>query len=219
MEELYLVKRNWYCWLCCISLFVLIACNEKSDNPNFNNCSCLDFALYQEVADSTKYQWFPNGWMGAINSITCDVKCNESPHSGSSSIKITYDPNNSVKWAGIFWLNNNMWNGPGVNVYSTYQTCDTCNIKVTFWCHGEMGGEKMQFKVGGVTDGGDSMNQPVETSWLTLTNSWSKYEIDITGKDLSNLVGGFCWVIDNSHNSTTEIITIYIDDIIYEATN
>jgi hypothetical protein len=65
----------------------------------------------------------------------------------------------------------------------------------------------VQFKVGGVTKGdiSDSLAFPIATNWLTLTPDWKRYEIDLTGKDLSSLVGGFLWVCDRAHNEERDI--------------
>ena len=222
MKIMIVFMKIIYFFICCF-LFCNLICCKKTSNENSNNsasCSCSTFVLYQEASDSSNYQWFPKGWMGSINSITCNDKCTETPHDGSTCIKITYtySPSDTAYWAGIYWINNS-FSGPGINLYNKYYECNTCKFKVTFWSKGKIGGEQVQFKVGGVKDGGDSMDQPVATAWLTLTNIWTKYEIDITGKNLSNLVGGFCWVTDHDHNITNNSITIYIDDILYEATN
>ena len=45
-----------------------------------------------------------------------------------------------------------------------------------------------------------------------LTTEWKQYEIDLTGKDLSQIKTGFCWVL----GAKGEPITFYLDDIKYE---
>ena len=183
------------------------------------NCSCKNFILYSEGADSSSNHWWPSGWMGALTAMTCNTNCNVNPYSGSTCIKITYDPNNSVKWVGIYWLNQNSWNGPGNNIYKIYNICDSCKYKVTFWSRGVTDKEKIEFIVGGVESGNDSIDTLVSTGYITLSNSWQKYEIDIRNKNLTNLVGGFCFATNNIHNQTNNMIVFYLDDIIYEVTN
>ena len=91
--------------------------------------------------------------------------------------------------------------------------------QLTFWARGEEGGERVQFKVGGVTDGNDSIQFPVETEWIKLDKDWQQYVIDLSGYNLRDLVGGFCWVTNKDHNPGKENIQFYLDDIRYERRN
>ena len=49
---------------------------------------------------------------------------------------------------------------------------------------------------------------------IELTKEWQKYTIDLAGKDLSNIIGGFCFAASKDDNPNGFII--YLDDIIYE---
>jgi len=199
-----------------LGLVLVMSSCQKSINKS---CPCQGFTFYEEASDSINYYWFPSGWMGSLSSITCTENWIENPHSGLTCIRITYNTDNYTLWAGIYWLNNNSWNGPGINVYETFRIPYTRQLKITFWCRGETGGETVQFKIGGVSGAEDSIILPVESSWIKLTKTWSKYEIDLSGQDLSNLVGGFCWVVNNVHNPSFNNIILYIDDINYETSN
>ena len=49
---------------------------------------------------------------------------------------------------------------------------------------------------------------------IALTQEWKEYTIDLTGMDLSYIIGGFCWVVSAMDNP--EGMVFYLDDIIYE---
>ena len=47
-----------------------------------------------------------------------------------------------------------------------------------------------------------------------LTQEWKQYEIDLSGKDLSYISGGFCWATNLDVNP--DGVVFYLDDIKYE---
>lgn len=153
----------------------------------------------------------PSGWMGDTGDIKIDAKSLYKPHSGSDAIKIEYSGKGSNKmgWAGIYWLYpDNNWG----------TSADGRNLKeyshVTFWARGAQGGEKAEFKVGGITGTySDSVSEAVSTGVITLSDEWKQYTIDLTGKDLSHVIGGFCWVTTTKQNPNG--CTIYLDDMTY----
>ena len=67
--------------------------------------------------------------------------------------------------------------------------------------------------MGGITgeypDSDSAVVGPVE-----LTNKWEQYSIDLAGKDLSYIIGGFCFAASKDDNS--QGFVIYLDDIKYE---
>jgi len=154
----------------------------------------------------------PSGWMGDLEDITLNEACTENPHSGSTCIKITYSASGSQGngWAGIYWLypDGNWGNRPeGWDL--------TGATRITFWARGEVGGEMSEFKAGGISTGlyPDSIQPPASSGIRILTSEWKQYTIDLTGKNLSHVIGGFCWVTNKNQNPSG--CTIYLDDIEY----
>jgi hypothetical protein len=49
---------------------------------------------------------------------------------------------------------------------------------------------------------------------IDLSIEWQHYTIDLTGKDLSHVIGGFCWMTNKNQNPYGS--TIFLDDIKYE---
>jgi len=51
------------------------------------------------------------------------------------------------------------------------------------------------------------------TEPILLTKEWKEYSIDLQGKDLSRIAGGFAWVGTVKENQSN--ITFYVKDIYY----
>ncbi len=153
----------------------------------------------------------PSGWMGDYN----DIKMNDvfltNPHSGSTSIQIIYTnaATQGARWAGIYWQNppNNWGTRPGGFDLTGAK-------KVTFWIRGEKGGERIEeVKIGGIT--GEYADSDVAgIGPIVLTTEWQQFTIDLDGKDLSTISGGFCWATNLDVNP--DGATFYLDDIKYE---
>lgn len=153
----------------------------------------------------------PSGWMGDIDQIKYEPNCQKDPYSGSSCIKIVYTGKWSGEgWAGIYWQypENNWGDLPGYRFRGVQ--------KLTFWVRGERGGEKCEFKVGGIDSGKkyrDSLKLQT-TGVVILTKKWQQYTIPIPQKDPDTVISGFCWVTSafNAPNGQT----IYLDRIRFE---
>jgi hypothetical protein len=155
--------------------------------------------------------FYPSGWMGDTGDIKYDPASGNSPHSGTDAIRIDYSVKGSAKngWAGIYWLypDNNWGTNPDGRNLKGYS-------RVIFWARGANGDEKAEFRVGGVTGKyPDSVTSPVSSGVIVLTKDWKQYTIDLTGKDISHVIGGFCWVTNNDQNPNGS--TIYLDDMVY----
>ncbi|MCX6566924.1 MAG: hypothetical protein NTW38_10985 [Candidatus Aminicenantes bacterium] len=134
------------------------------------------------------------------------------PHSAPACIKITYSIG-PHRFAGIYWLNepDNWGDNPGSN-YSGRGLS-----KVTFWAKGELGTEVVEFKTGGINSPSRRYRDSFQgtTGRLTLTNVWTRYEINLRGANLSSVIGGFCWVVSADYNQGGRV-TFYLDDIYLE---
>ena len=156
--------------------------------------------------------FYPSGWMGDWGDITLDDASTHSPLSGPTCIKITYSATRSQGkgWAGIYWqYPDSNWgeNPEGRNLSGA--------TRLTFWARGNKGGEKAEFKAGGITGKyPDSIQPLVSADVIDLSIEWQHYTIDLTGKDLSHIIGGFCWVTNKNQNPYGS--TIFLDDIRYE---
>jgi hypothetical protein len=115
-------------------------------------------------------------------------------------------------WVGVYWqYPADNWGTQAGRAIGSGAT------RVTFAAVGAVGGEQVQFLVGGInttpgaSDAGLSYADSFKASKLvTLTNSWATYEVPLTGDEYSQVIGGFAWSITAS--SATPI-AFYVDDI------
>jgi hypothetical protein len=149
--------------------------------------------------------------MGDYSDVSFNDAWKETPHSGTTCIKIVYRPNatQGARWAGMFWQNPpNNW-GDKKGGYDL-----TGAKKLTFWVRGEKGGERIEeFKMGGIT-GTYPDSDSASVGPVILTKDWQEHTVNLGGKDLSYVSGGFCWATNLDVNP--EGATFYLDDIRYE---
>ncbi len=168
------------------------------------------FKVYSD-ANSPDNHYAPSGWMGDWGDIKIDPSEFENPHGGTTSFKITTTGKKTqgANWAGIYWQNPpNNWGGQkgGYDL--------TGAARLAFWARGAKGGEKIEeFRVGGI--GGEYPDSDIAgIGPVVLTQEWKEYEVDLRGKDLSSISGGFMWSANIDGNP--EGFTIYLDDVRYE---
>lgn len=169
------------------------------------------FPIYTDKGSPDNH-YIPSGFMPDGKCLMIDEVWSQNCHSGKTCIKIVYDVNCSKqggKWAGIYWQNppNNWGNRKGGFDLTGAK-------KLTFWAKGEKGDERIEeFKMGGVTgdypDSDSAMIGPVK-----LMSEWREYSIDLRGKDLSYISGGFAW--SSNVDVNPESCTFYLDDLRYE---
>lgn len=168
------------------------------------------FYVYTDKGD-VRNHYVPSGWMGDYGDLKLDEGNREKPQSGKTAMKWTYSGEmmQGAGWAGVYWQHPT---GNWGNVDSSY---DLSGYKrLTFWARGNEGGELInEFKVGGIEgdfhDSDSATIGPVE-----LTKDWKKYTIDLAHRDLSKIIGGFCWSASRSSNPNGFVI--YLDEIRFE---
>ena len=170
-----------------------------------SNCFAKKLYIYRDVGKDTS-KFISSGWMGDYSNLIFTNKCFNVKKRGTSSIRITYTPQEkSLGWCGIFWKypHNNWGEKKGVNL-SKYK-------KLTFWARGKEGGEIIdKFQVGGV----ENDTASVKTRPIMLTKEWQKITINLKKKDLSNIAGAFCFIVEKSDNPDGG--TFYLDEIVFK---
>ncbi len=168
------------------------------------------FYVYREVLAKENH-YIPSGWMGDYGDLKIDVGSKDDPADGLTAIKWTYDAQakQGANWAGVYWQHpaNNWGEKPGGYDLKGYK-------RLTFWVRGKDGGEVInEFKVGGITgEHGDS--DAASIGPITLEKKWVKHTIDLAGKDLTKIIGGFCWATSKDNNPNGFVM--YLDEIRYE---
>lgn len=152
----------------------------------------------------------PTGWM--LNGVTTD-RFAFVPTNGAACLtantcyKIIWRQPQPIEWVGMYWLHPQAhpsdWAQPG------QPGCDfTGATAVTFWARGEQGGEEVAWLATF-----NALNE-IETAPVTLSTTWAPYTIDLSGRDLTNVVGAFGYRIYGSLNSGDT--TFYLDRIVYQ---
>ncbi len=169
------------------------------------------FTLYKDRGASVNH-FIPSGFMPNGKCLKLEDNWKDSCYEGISCIRFVYDTACSQadqKWVGIYWLNPaNNWGKQkgGFNLQGAQ--------KLTFWAKGEKGGERIEeFKMGGINGDYPDTDSAV-IGPVILTTDWKEYTIDLRGKDLTYISGGFSWSTNvdvNPHGCT-----FYLDNIQYQ---
>ncbi|MDP8266977.1 MAG: hypothetical protein P9M07_08595 [Candidatus Aceula meridiana] len=201
----------------CVLFVIFAGCMQKSNQENQSSSNQQEetqfkaFPIYTNIGSRDNH-YIPSGFMPDGQCLDFNDRWQESCHSERTCIKVIYDvecSRESARWAGIYWQNPaHNWGSRkgGYNLNGA--------TKLTFWAKGEKGGERIEeIKMGGVTgdypDTDSAFIGPV-----ILTNEWKEYSIDLRGKDLTYVSGGFSWSTNVDVNP--ESCTFYLDDIRYE---
>jgi hypothetical protein len=168
------------------------------------------FPVYTD-GRSPDNHYIPSGYMGDYSDVKVETASFDTPHSGTTCIKVTYSNASSqgARWAGMYWQS------PANNWGDKKGGFDLTGAKkLVFWTRGAKGGERIEeFKIGGIT-GLYPDSDLAGIGPVMLTTDWQKFEIDLSGKDLSYISGGFCWSTNLDVNP--EGAVFYLDDIKYE---
>lgn len=157
----------------------------------------------------------PTGRMGDIEDVDMSLSWTTNPYRGSTAIRATYTGQGSrgEGWAGI------MWQEPANNWGKIQGGYDLrWANKLMFRARGERAHETIEFFVGGIGDDSDpyhdSLRPALSTGPISLTLTWQTYTLDLRGRDLSRVIGGFGWATGQSANPPGA--TFYLDDILFE---
>jgi len=183
--------------------------NLKKEESGAN----FPFYVYAD-SSSLDNHFIPSGWMPATaaRDLQLDVGWKNYPFSGDTCMRIEYKNTSGTRWAGIYWQHpaNNWGAIPGAGY--DLQGAE----KLTFWARGEKGGEIInEVKSGGIASGEYIDSDSISIGPIKLTEEWKKYEIDLRGRDLSYIIGGFCWATNIDVNDP-EGVVFYLDEVRYE---
>ena len=168
------------------------------------------FGVYADKRSSDNH-YIPSGWMGDVGDIKSNDDSADNPHSGSTCIQFVYSGKRlqNQGWAGVYWQN------PANNWGSKKGGFDLTGMsKLTFWARGAKGGEIIQKAIVGGIKGTYPDSSVSESSQIELTTDWKQYTVNLVGKDLSYINGGFGWITNADLNPNGA--TFYLDDIKYE---
>ena len=170
-----------------------------------------EFVIFSDK-NARDNHYIPSGWMGDTGDISLNDRSVDNPHGGTTSIQFVYSAKKAQNqgWAGVYWLSPaNNWGNKKGGFDLTGMT------KLTFWARGAKGGEVLQKVMVGGIKGTYPDTTAVEMGPIELTSTWKQYTVNLVGKDLSYINGGFSW--STTADLNPEGATFYIDDIKFEA--
>ncbi|MBU4252680.1 MAG: hypothetical protein KKC39_03960 [Candidatus Omnitrophica bacterium] len=178
--------------------------------PQGKKQEAMPFYIYVDRSTAGNH-FIPSGYMGDFGDIKYNGASKEDAYLGDTCIKIIYSGKaaQGARWAGIFWQNPaNNWGSVDAGFDLSLAT------KLTFWARGAVGGERIEeFKVGGIM-GEFSDSDSATIGPVLLNKEWTQYTIDLKGKDMSYIIGGFAWSTNVDNNP--EGATFYLDEIKFE---
>ncbi len=188
------------------------------------------FDIYTDVGAAGNHCVAPGKMPDAGAAVSMNDTCTLNPRAGATCIECAFTAIGN-NWGGFYRLNGILRAGdtqpiPNWGEYPAAGFNLTGASEVTFWARGAVGGERVEFFVGGVGWGtdwqGNSTWPPVmpyyesfpkvSTGYVTLGVGWRKYRIKLRGWDLSYVLGGFGWVTNAVQNANRSIV-FYLDDI------
>lgn len=178
------------------------------------------FAIYTDYA-AVDNHFAPSGWMGDLDAIRFNDCASDGNPFQNTYIEASYVPTTTdqLNWAGIYWQEpeNNWGTLPGGYDLRGFK-------QLQFRARGMPVGARLKFFVGGVMTGTypSSIPTPIlanggdQNGWVTLSQDWQEYYVDLQQADLSHVIDGFGWVAEKTR--TPGQVTLQLDNIHFSRT-
>jgi hypothetical protein len=167
--------------------------------------------VYSEPGFSTYY---PSGRIGDAGDISVDPEFKGNAHSGRTSLRIDYRPArfsllgwSPLGWAGVYFLypDGNWGQFPGRNLSGA--------TRLSFWVCADHD-THAEFFIGGIKDTRfayfDTLPK-LSTGVVAVGPAWRRHEIDLTGRDLSSVIGGFGVAASREQGARSS--SLFVDDV------
>jgi len=189
--------------------------SESQISPQLSSATAASpvfrsFPIYTDKG-TRKGHYIASGYMGdsdlALSGAYIPTQDGQGP-----AIKVDYSAKGPKGWSGLYWQDPaNNWGGvPGKAGYDLRGA-----TRLTFWARGERGGERVQeFRIGGITGGKYPDSDIAALKNVRLSKEWKQYAIDLTGKDLRHIIGGFGFLMNKKQNAGGSVF--FLNDIYYQ---
>ena len=208
---------------CCLSIVFTVLAEDHSHAAAWLAAQVDAYSnrlyVYSDYSDS-RNAFTQRGVMGDNIAEPQMDEASPTVFSGITSIKVTA-PLQTERWSGYYFGNGILEAGesPTFN-WGDYRAGMDLQGAVKLVFHARTENDrtaKVNFFVGGNGSGKPNPDSGrKETGYLTLTSTWQRFEINLSGVDLSYISGGFGWVTTHDYNPDKSSLTFYLDDIYYE---
>jgi hypothetical protein len=153
--------------------------------------------------------YYPSGKIGDIADISIDSEFRGNSHARRTSLRIDYRPtlSSSLGWAGVYFLypDGNWGQFPGRNLSGA--------TKLSFWVCADRD-MHAEFFLGGINDPrfaySDSLPK-ISSGPVAVNSTWQRHELDLTGHDLSSVIGGFGIAARREQDARSS--SLFLDDV------
>ena len=185
------------------------------------------FIVYEDVsaAGNHFHSWAKIPDSGAA--VLMNGSSTDAPRRGATAIRAEFQNVAGPNFGGFYLLNGILPDGasspqPNFGTVPNAGFDLTGATTLTFWARGQSGGETIDFFMGGVgrNAGSGDPESPYPDSTavvkqtFVLTTQWTQYSLDLTGRNLSYVLGGFGWVASDTFNPGGAVF--FLDDIEYQ---
>jgi hypothetical protein len=183
--------------------------------------------VYNDFADGRNY-YTQKAFMGdnyRQENIPPMNEAAEGAYSGKTCISASIDLNKEP-WGGYMFINGVLKAGETIPE-ADFGDSPEAKVDLTgasrfvFYAKGETGREEVEFLIGGLGYDGKPYPDSAKYSmgYKNLSKNWTKYEIDVSKLDMSEIGCGFAWVTNDTQNAPATDITFYLDEMYYEFDN
>ena len=181
--------------------------------------------VYRDFDDGLN-NFTQKAWMGDTNTNIPTMDEAAPGYSGISGIEAHLDLTQHA-WGGYMFLSGSLAPGetdPSPDYGSSNAAVDlTGATKLVFYAKGATGQESVELFMGGfgwennrqVVANHDSVDK-ITLGTVQLSQQWQRFEIAVTGVDLSRIGCGFGWVTNDTSNPGLSTVDFSLDDIHYE---
>jgi len=178
------------------------------------------FRVYSDAGAAGNH-FVPSAWYNGSGNMWMDEACTESPHSGETCVKITWDGlagDDGWKWNGVGWEwpEGRILPDPPVATQG-FNLAGASNLH--FWVRVDEPDVSLKFIFGHETDSCDEVNIPGGDiqGYVPVPTSWTQMTIPVPpGTSMTNVTIGFAVFFNDEHPPGTDGFSIYLDDIEFD---
>lgn len=174
------------------------------------------FSVYRDQNSGSNNRYFPSGWLNGPDNMAFDDAWADNPHSGETCIRVEWNGavgGDGTKWNGIAWqFPENNWEGGQGKGYDLSGAA-----KLTFYGRTDEEGLEIKFWVGYPEDScRENFVTGENDHFVRMSGGWTRYEIDLEGKDMSDVSCGFGFAFNDDHDPAQDGCVFYLDSIAFD---